>query len=508
MPPQPQTSSSTRRLSDVARHLVLPDGIVTTGYPAVEAQCRKMGVEHDDWQRSLAIALLAKRLDGKYAAGVGGVFLSTCRQVGKTFTMASVIFALCALNPGTKVLWTAHHTRTTDDTFEALEGMALRPRVAPFVEKVLHGSGKQAIRFKNRSSIQLGARERGFGRGIPGVSIVVFDEAQILSTSAVADMVPAANTIENPLIIYTGTPPKPKDDSELFKSRRRAALSVEVARAAGESTSSNTLYAEIGADPDADLDDRDQWAKGNPSYPKRTPEEAFLRQREQLDPGDFRRDALGIWDSDRAGSRAITVDQWQATGVDDPPSGEGNKAIAVAFSVDGLRLSVGAALHNELTHVELVDAFAGNIDSGLGPLADWFVAPGPDGHARWRSYSSIILSGRAGAGVMAQLLRDRGVLSRRILLPTSPQYFAACAMLLEAAQAGTISHRTIDGQRQLDSSVAVSDKKIRTQDGAFGWAPTTRDGDETPLEAVSLALWGARTLRRVSSDRERKALVL
>jgi hypothetical protein len=58
------------------------------------------------------------------------------------------------------------------------------------------------------------------------------------------------------------------------------------------------VYIECSADPDADPDDREQWAKANPSYPHRTPLESMLRLRENL-PSDesWKREALGIWDA-------------------------------------------------------------------------------------------------------------------------------------------------------------------------------------------------------------------
>jgi hypothetical protein len=40
-----------------------------------------------------------------------------------------------------------------------------------------------------------------------------------------------------------------------------------------------------------------QWAKANPSYPKRTPKKAILRLRKLLSLDDFMREALGIWDN-------------------------------------------------------------------------------------------------------------------------------------------------------------------------------------------------------------------
>ena len=49
-----------RKLSDVARHVVLPKDIVTTGWPKVEAQARLCGIEYDDWQRQLGRCILAR----------------------------------------------------------------------------------------------------------------------------------------------------------------------------------------------------------------------------------------------------------------------------------------------------------------------------------------------------------------------------------------------------------------------------------------------------------------
>ena len=86
-------TSNQPRLSQVARHVVVPDGIVSTGWPAVRDTLSNLGISFDRWQQDLAKVALGKRRDGKYAATVGGVVLSIPRQVGKTFWAGSVIFA-------------------------------------------------------------------------------------------------------------------------------------------------------------------------------------------------------------------------------------------------------------------------------------------------------------------------------------------------------------------------------------------------------------------------------
>lgn len=499
-------TTSERKLSDVAKHLVVPSGIKTTGYPAVEAQCKKMGVTHDPWQKGLGRAILAKREGGLYAAGIGGVLISICRQVGKTFTIGTIIFALCILFPGIKVLWTAHHSATSDETFETLSALARRQRIAPYIRQVRGGNGKQRILFTNGSRIMFGAREHGFGRGIPGVSIVVFDECQILKAKALSDMIPAANTVKNPLIIYMGTPPKPEDPAEVFKARRKKALAVKKRRAAGEVVEFNTLWVEVGADQGDDVEDRKVLAKANPSFPHRTPWEAILRLRENLtDEADWAREGLGIWDEDGADGGPLSK-LWPMSAISpkDVPT-EGTRAYGVAFSVDGMRVAHGGCLiDGDRAHVELIDAKSGPIqdEESLAVLADWFVED-VGGLPRWRRASSIVIGGRAGASVLEMLLIKRKVPRRRITVISTAQYFQASGLLLDevkaaakAAKLGTplpLTHTKDEGQLALDASAKAVVQEKRTRDGAWGWAAP--GGDETPAEAISFALYGARTAR-------------
>lgn len=279
--------ASDPHLSNVAKHLILPEGIVATGWPAVQARAARLGIGFDAWQADLGRAILAKRDSGLYAAGVDGVQVSMPRQVGKTYLLAGLIMALATLNEGLFVLWTAHRTRTADETFAYMRGLALRAEVAPYVRTVRAANGQQEVSLNNGARILFGAREGGFGRGFAGVDVIVFDEAQILGQRALDDMVPAANTSPNPLILRAGTPPKPTDPSEAFTAFRKAALAGEM---------SDGLYVEVGADDDASPEDRKQWAKANPSYPRRTPESAILRMKRQLGEESFRREGLGIWD--------------------------------------------------------------------------------------------------------------------------------------------------------------------------------------------------------------------
>lgn len=314
-----------RKLSDVARHVVLPKDIVTTGWPKVEAQARLCGIEYDGWQRQLGRCILGKTADGVYAAGIGGVAVSICRQVGKTFLIGTMIVMLCILSDyPLKVLWTAHRTRTSDERFKFMCALVRRKAISRFVDgEPRRANGQQEIVFVNGSRIMFGARENGFGRGFDSVDIEVFDEAQILTERALDDMIPATNAARNPLIVYMGTPPKPSDPSEVFSMRRDEAL---------KGGSTDMLYVEFSADKDADSDDRRQWAVANPSYPHRTGEAAILRMKKNLGDDSFRREGLGIWDETTVSS-AINPQLW-ANGTVEARADGGVTSFGIDMSPD------------------------------------------------------------------------------------------------------------------------------------------------------------------------------
>lgn len=505
---------SAGKLSEVARHLVLPSGIVSTGWPAVRDKCADLGITFDPWQDGAGRAILAKREDGLYAAGIGGVVLSIPRQVGKTYLIGAIVFALCLLFPNTTVIWTAHRYRTAGETFAAMQAMARRRKIAPHVRKIWLGSGEEEIAFTNGSRILFGARERGFGRGFAGVAVLVFDEAQIMTETVMEDMVPTANTHPNPLLFFIGTPPRDKDPAEVFIAKREAALNGE---------DPDELYIELSADPDADPMDRKQWAKANPSYPHRTPAASMLRMLKNLPSIDsFLAEGLGIWKTKSLTPAVIDPDAWAqlvAAGPDD-----GLTAYAVRFSPDGKSMALAAAI---LPYTDDAAEEADDSDDELGPPAFVEVldyAPtsmGLSGVAgwladRWRTATAIVIDGKSSAGALATELKQRGVRDNRIVRPTFDDTVTANAGLLQAVTAGTVTHA---GQEGLAKSIAGSARQDIGKLGGWGFRPV-KDGDDTlPVEVVALALWGVtsgkgkrkgktRSRRERGTRRGREAVVM
>jgi phage terminase large subunit-like protein len=473
----PATKSGQKKLSEVARHLRRPEGIVSTGFPAVRDRARMMGLPFDSWQDGVGRLALAKREDGLYAAGIGGVVMSIPRQVGKTYLIAAIVFALCTIFPNLTVIWTAHRTRTHNETFKKMQGMALKPKIAPYIENIRAANGEQEISFKKGSRILFGARESGFGRGFDEVDILVLDEAQILTEDAMSDMVPATNAAKNGLVFMMGTPPRPKDPGEVFTNVRRAALNGDP----------DTLYIEFSADQNARLDDRAQLAKANPSYPHRTSEAAIQRMRKLLGSDDnFKREAYGIWDEEALTKKGINAKLWEAQAI--PPSEiptDGRRVYAVRFSVDGSAVGLAAAIRPDEGPIHVEGIKMASMADGTGWVVEWLL----ERHDR---AAQIVVDGKAGVGYLVQALRDEKVPASVIITPTVDQVVAAHSMFEAGLTGREMTHR---GQELLDKQVEAAEKRKIGNTGGFGWiAP---EGESVVvLDAVTLAHWGAKTTKR------------
>ena len=485
--PSPNASGD-QRLSEVARHVLLPEGIAVDSFEPVERRTREMGIQFDEWQRGLSKAVLAKRSDGLYACGIGGATISIPRQTGKTFTVGALVFALCSLNPNMLVIWTAHRTRTHNETFRSMAAMAERPAIRPHVAGVRRANGEQEVEFTNGSRILFGAREQGFGRGFAKVDVLVLDEAQILTEKAMEDMVPATNAAPNGLVIMMGTPPRPSDPGEVFASRRASALDGDA----------DTLYVEFSADKGANPDDRGQWAKANPSFPRRTKESAILRMRKLLGSAEsFLREGLGIWDEAALAKTAISATDWASRKIasDEIPT-VGRKVFGVKFSIDGSTVALAGGLRPDEADVPVhVAAIRQEPTSeGTAWLVDFLLD-------RADEIAQVVIDGKSGTGYLVNALRDGGVPAKAILTPSGDDAASAHSMIDNAISTGGMTH---EGQPDLDEQVESAIRRKIGTNGGFGWA-APEGGTVVMFDAVTLAFWGAKVTRRRPG---RKAVLL
>lgn len=462
-----RTPPSTPRLSEVARHVVIPKGIATTAWPRAEAKCAELGVRFDRWQQGAGAIILGKRKDGMYAATVGGVVLSIPRQVGKTFLVGMIVIALCLLHPNLTVVWTAHRMRTSTKTFHTMKAMTSRAKVKPHMLEPRTANGEQEIRFRNGSVIMFGAREQGFGRGFDKVDIAVFDEAQILSEKGVEDIVPATNQAEmdgGALLFFMGTPPRPTDPGAEFTNRRVEALSGK---------SEDMVYIEFSADDDADPDDRKQWAKANPSFPSRTPVQSIQRMRKNLtDKDSFLREGLGVWG--RSGAKLLDGFA-KVRSRTTAPGPRVSFAVHVTPDRSMAAVAVASRRSDGVIHLELV---------WHRPGVSWITPTMTTAVKKHKAQHLVIAGGLAAGALAADLEKLRGYKSL-----SNIEVRRACAGLYDLINAKgqpQVEVRITDAKLNKAVNDAVTAVRRSSERGEWVFAADA-DVDLSPLYALALA---------------------
>lgn len=465
-----------RPLSEVARHVVAPVGIVSTAWPKVRDTCLRLGWSFDGWQDGAGRLILAKRSDGTYAADT--IVFSIPRQVGKTYLVACIIFALCLLEPGLTVIWTAHRKTTSAETFRQFDSMARRPRVAPHIRQVLRGRGEERILFGNGSRILFGARESGFGRGMSDVDVLVLDEGQILPASTLEDMAATQNVAANPLTFVMGTPPRPRDDGEFFALLRQEALDGE---------SEGTLYVEMSADRGGDPMDRAQWRKANASFPIRTTERAMLRLRKKLKSDDsWNREALGVWDEIVKHFSPVPGALWAQQVDVGPPDGMRPDALAVDMS-HGRHISVAACWREDADSAHVEEVWAG---ADADAAVEWIAA-------RAGRRVTVVVDSASPAASLAPLLRTRKV---RVLVTSAADMGKACGQLVDKLGLGRLTHADQDAVNEAREGAR---KRAIGKAGGWGYDRADESVDIAPLVAVTLALFGALAKRKSRAGKGR-----
>jgi phage terminase large subunit-like protein len=458
MPRKPPTK---RGLLAEARHVVLPDGIVSTGFPSVELTCRSIGIEFDEWQQDLNRCILGKDSSGWYAADT--VCLSIPRQAGKTYDIGGLVFADSIINPGTTTVWTAHRFKVARESFNEMRAWARSPKLAAHIDydDITTAAGNECIPFRNGSRILFAARERGAIRGFTKVRRIVLDEAQILTSNALADMAPTQNQAENPQIILMGTPPKPTDPAEVFTEMRSEAL---------EGISSGIVYVEFSADPEADPDDKTAWKVANPSYPKRTSTKAIQRLRKLLTLEDFRREALGIWDSDNPGS-VFELDEWMTlVGVEDARPDPVALAVEVSPNRQWSMIGLAGRRSDELTHLQIVESHKGT---------GWVAARVAELVKSW--HAEVVVDPAGPAGALIPDLAAAGVDAR---LVTGREYAQACGAVYDQIVDRKVRHQ---GEQLMNISIRAAGQQAYSKSGAWVWRSVESSTDISPLKAVTLA---------------------
>lgn len=453
------------------------------GWEDVSDLAKAYGLVLDPWQENVLEAGMGERSDGLWAAPRVGV--SVPRQSGKgEIIVARALAGLLVFGEQLTIV-SAHEQKTARVAFDRISSYFenyddLRKRVKQIGTAV----AREYIELTSGQQIKFFARSKGSGRGF-SCDLLLLDEAQILSETSWAAILPTLSARPNPQVWLFGTPPTPQDDGEVFTRFRDAGL---------EGKDHRLAWCEWSAEPADDLDSPESWAKANPAYGIRIHSDTIRDERAALDDATFARERLGMWD-EASSARVIDIASWNACKDEHSIATD---RLALGIDVSPLRDVASVALAglrpDDKWHIELDEQ-----RNGVG-----WVAPYVAALCERNDIRAVVIDKSSPAASVIDDLRSHKV---KVTTTDVHQMVRACGSFYDAAMESTIRH--ID-QPQLNSALGSGRK--RDAAGAWAWNRKNASSDITPLVATTLALWGAQTSspvkRPTSSGKGRRVVVL
>ena len=448
----------------------------TTDGPDAVRLLRVVDMLLDPWQDDILCDWMGRDAAGHWAAPSGGG--SVPRQNGKTLVIQGrSIAGMILFNE--KVLYTSHLQKTSTETFNEMRDCFEHPKLKPYVKDIKNALGREEIILKSGARIKFLARTRNGGRGQHG-DLLIFDEAQELDETAQGSFLPAISASLNPQTLYVGTPPGPDVTGTVFRELRHRAL---------EGKSKRTAWFEFSVPEIGDIHDPKRWAAANPALGRRIQLSTIAGEAEQMDADTFARERLGWWRPLPTETVDYALDKavWDRC-ASDAPKPEGKTAYGVKFASDGSAVCLCGAVIPKVgpARISLIELQPGG--RGIAWLADWL-------NTRYGRASCVVIDGRGGADVLVDRIQDTWRAKNSVIRPSARDVVAAAAMLTTCVSEGSLTwYRPQEALRE--SAVKAVHRPIGGGTG-FG-------GDNSlPIEACSLALWGAKTSRRDPTRRMR-----
>lgn len=466
------------RGSQEPRIKVEPQRTSTDGTDAAVLMA-EYGYQLDEWQELVLDCWLGRDEAGRYNVTSAG--LSLPRQNGKNVCLEAREFFGLVVN-GEKILHTAHQVRTSKKSFRRLASMftdTRHPEVTDLVKSIRYTNGEESIELLNGGSIEFSARSRQAARGFDGISLVVYDEAQELTDDQVEAIMAtlSASATGTRQLIYTGTPPYPGCPGDVFRRRRTACI---------DEPGKHDCWHEwsVAADGIADINisDADLWYMANPALGIRLDEEFTAEEMRSMSKDGFARERLGWWTPvvEHKVEYAIPKDTWDACKSTEPKP-EGKTAYGVKFSADGSMVVLCGAVIPDSgpARISLIDMRP--TGHGIRWLADWL-------NDRYNKACCVVIDGRNGVDVLVERISDTWRMKGSVVRPSTKDMIAATGTLMDALAEQSVTWFWQQGT--LEESAITSVK--RPLGGGWGFG-----GDNSiPIEAASLALWGAMNSKR------------
>lgn len=441
--------------------------------------------------------MLARNKNGEPSALTIGI--SKPRQNGKSYA-ARYYAVYMGVFEHRQVLYSAHHSTTTNKMFNALcnlfESPERYPDFAADVKKVSHVRGYEGIYFKDWKDengqihdggcIEFATRTNSGSRG-GTYSVIVIDEAQELTNEQQEAMLPvisAASEVSDvgkmPQQIFIGTPPGASCHGTIFREMYKTAHSEE---------KGNVWWLEWSIDAknlDAVITDADKAIElayqTNPAMGYRIAEKTVLNEYETMSIDGFARERLGWYTPtiQMDANYAINHANW-AECVSDDLKPDGKTAFGVKFSADGSTVALCGAVIDDVGMIRISLIDMKNTGQGIQWLADWL-------NERYKKASCVVIDGRNGVDVLVDKIKDTWITKNSVIKAGMKDVVAAVGMLTDAVNEKKLTwYRK---QEVLNDSAVTSTK--RPIGGGWGFGGE----NSTPIEACSLALWGVKTSKR------------
>lgn len=452
-------------------HLVTPEGDFdfSDGDDAIEL-ASSLGLELFDWQRWLVRWILAVDKNGQPAAGV--VIIEVPRQNGKGAILECVELYWLIVAGVPIVIHTAHEADTAAGHQERLDTLIAEPEIELPTLKSFKANGKERIRnLDEKLLLQFRTRTKATKRGASPQKVIL-DESQELQAAHLAALVPAMaaqsmNADKMPQLIYAGSAP-------LEHSQYMHELIARVER----DRPPRTLMARWSCGPDADLIDRDNWYRVNPSLGLLISED-YVHETEflTLGPEDFAAERLGVAKGGgNAADGPISPERWEMLTDGESMATDDTLVLALDAPIDrrSACFSVYGRRSDNLRHVAIRHWLAGH---QLGELVATAVAL-TTGHG-----VSLHLPPKSPALAWRDDLVKAGV----DVIEVKPAAFIEAQQAIEQAVAeGSLRHR---GQPEMN--VAVKGLAARVAGDASPWSRRSSGANTAPIFAAAAAVAGA-----------------
>lgn len=442
------------------------------------------------WQRSILDDWLAVDENGKLVHSY--CVLEVPRQNGKT-GVSDPRETWGLIKRGEHILHTAQEFQTAKKAFDRLrkkfgtrknDPFAEYPELNALVDHYTTSAGQMVLDLTNGAHIEFRTRGNNSDMGRGGTfDLVVIDEAQAYTEEQDASLAPlnSAAPSGSPQTILMGTPPLPT-------ANNKGIIFSRAIEGFHDTPMAGSCIHEWSVTDIGNVADKKRWYDTNPSLGYQLLEEALEKDLRTMSEDSFAREHLGfLAKKHELFNYAIPANLWDSCRSEEPKP-EGKTAYGIKFSVDGSWVCLCGAVIPKTGPARISMIEARPTGEGTNWLADFL-------NARYTQASCVVIDGRNGVDVLVDKIAPTWKAKGSVIRPKANDVIAAVGLLTESLTEKTVTW--FAGQDALRESAITSTKRPIAGGWGFG-------GDNsTPIEACSLALWGAKSSKRDPSRQMR-----